>query len=163
MDQEQLFLAAVRENRDKMFRIAMSLLHVPADAEDAVSSAVEATWKHFHTIRNPEAISAYLVRSAINAAKSELRRRKPRVPLESVEHLLVSDTGSDPLFEYICGLEEKYRLPLVLRMQEKMTDHEIAAALHIPRGTVSTRINRALKILKEQMTKEDTDCAVQCC
>ena len=159
MDQEQLFLAAVRENRDKMFRIAMSLLHAGADAEDAV----EATWKHFHTIRNPEAISAYLVRSVINISKSELRRRKPRVPLESVEHLLVSDTGSDPLFEYICGLEEKYRLPLVLRMQEKMTDREIAAALHIPRGTVSTRINRALKILKEQMTKEDMDCAVQCC
>lgn len=163
MDQEKTFLAAVRENRDKMFRIAMSLLHAPADAEDAVSSAVESTWKHLHAIRNPEAVSAYLVRSVINTAKSELRRRKPRVPLENVEHLLASDTGSDPLFEYICGLEEKYRLPLVLRMQEKMTDREIAAALHIPRGTVSTRINRALKILKEQMTKEDMDCAVQCC
>ncbi len=163
MDQEKTFLAAVRENRDKMFRIAMSLLHAPADAEDAVSSAVESTWKHLHAIRNPEAVSAYLVRSVINTSKSELRRRKPRVPLENVEHLLVSDTGTDPLFEYICGLEEKYRLPLVLRMQEKMTDREIAAALHIPRGTVSTRINRALKILKEQMTKEDMDCAVQCC
>ena len=41
MDQEKIFLDAVRENRDKMFRIAMSLLHVPADAEDAVSAAVE--------------------------------------------------------------------------------------------------------------------------
>ena len=144
MDQEKTFLAAVRENRDKMFRIAMSLLHVPADAEDAVSSAVESTWRHFHTIRNSEAVSAYLVRSTINAAKSELRRRKPSVPMESVEHMLVSEEEKDPLFEYICGLEDKLRLPLILR---------------IPRGTVSTRINRALKILREQMTKEDASYA----
>lgn len=159
MDQEKTFLAAVRENRDKMFRIAMSLLHVPADAEDAVSSAVESTWRHFHTIRNSEAVSAYLVRSTINAAKSELRRRKPSVPMESVEHMLVSEEEKDPLFEYICGLEDKLRLPLILRMQERMTEQEIAAALRIPRGTVSTRINRALKILREQMTKEDASYA----
>ena len=159
MDQEKTFLAAVRENRDKMFRIAMSLLHVPADAEDAVSSAVESTWRHFHTIRNSEAVSAYLVRSTINAAKSELRRRKPSVPMESVEHMLVSEEEKDPLFEYICGLEDKLRLPLILRMQERMSEQEIAAALRIPRGTVSTRINRALKILREQMTKEDASYA----
>lgn len=159
MDQEKTFLAAVRENRDKMFRIAMSLLHVPADAEDAVSSAVESTWRHFHTIRNSEAVSDYLVRSTINAAKSELRRRKPSVPMESVEHMLVSEEEKDPLFEYICGLEDKLRLPLILRMQERMSEQEIAAALRIPRGTVSTRINRALKILREQMTKEDASYA----
>ncbi len=159
MDQEKTFLAAVRENRDKMFRIAMSLLHAPADAEDAVSSAVESTWRHFHTIRNPEAVSAYLVRSTINAAKSELRRRKPSVPMESVEHMLVSEREKDPLFEYICGLEDKLRLPLILRMQERMTEQEIASALRLPRGTVSSRIQRALKILREQMTKEDASYA----
>ena len=153
-DQERLFLGTVRENRDKMFRIAMSLLHAGADAEDAVSAAVEATWKHFHEIRDPKAVAGYLVRSAINAAKDELRRRKRTVPLESVEDTLAAENRNDLLFEYICGLEEKYRLPLILRMQEQMTEKEIAAALRIPRGTVSTRLKRALNILKEQMTKE---------
>ena len=156
MDQEKLFLETVRENRDRMFRIAMSLLHAGADAEDAVSAAVEATWKHFHSIRNPEALSAYMTRSVVNAAKDELRRRKRTVPLETVEQTLTAEDRQDPLFEYICELEEKYRLPLILRMQERMTEKEIAAALRIPRGTVSTRINRALTILKEQMSKEET-------
>ena len=156
MDQEKLFLETVRENRDRMFRIAMSLLHAGADAEDAVSAAVEATWKHFHSIRNPEALSAYMTRSVVNAARDELRRRKRTVPLETVEQTLTAEDRQDPLFEYICELEEKYRLPLILRMQERMTEKEIAAALRIPRGTVSTRINRALAILKEQMSKEET-------
>ena len=35
-----------------------------------------------------------------------------------------------------------------------MTEQEISAALRIPRGTVSTRIRHALKVLKEQMEKE---------
>ena len=76
MDQEKTFLAAVRENRDKMFRIAMSLLHVPADAEDAVSSAVESTWRHFHTIRNSEAVSGaqYHQRGKERAAAQETER-----------------------------------------------------------------------------------------
>ena len=156
MDQEKLFLETVRENRDRMFRIAMSLLHAGADAEDAVSAAVEATWKHFHSIRNPEALSAYMTRSVVNAARDELRRRKRTVPLETVEQTLTAEDRTDPLFEYICELEEKYRLPLILRIQERMTEKEIAAALRIPRGTVSTRINRALTILKEQMSKEET-------
>ena len=154
MDQEKLFLEAVRNNREKMFRIAMSLLHVPADAEDAVSAAVESTWKHFHGIRNPEALSAYLVRSAVNAARDELRRRKRNVPLDSVDRTLAAEDPGDPVYWYIRGLDEKYRLPLVLRFQEQMTEQEIAAALRLPRGTVSTRIRHALAVLKEQMEKE---------
>ena len=134
----------------------MSLLHAGADAEDAVSAAVEKTWKHFHGIRNPEALAAYMIRSVINAAKDELRRRKRTVPLESAGET-PAENGQDRLFLYICGLEEKLRLPLVLKMRERMTEEEIAAALRIPRGTVSSRIRRALDILREEMTKGDAE------
>ena len=64
------------------------------------------------------------------------------------------EKNGDRLFEYICGLEDKYRIPLILKMQERMTEQEIASVLRIPRGTVSSRIKHALKILKDQMTKE---------
>ena len=155
-EQEKVFLETVRENRDRMFRIAMSMLHAAANAEDAVSAAVESTWKHLHSIRNPEALSSYLVRSAVNAARDELRRRKRTVPLEDIEQTPVPANRDDPLFEYVCGLEEKYRLPLILKMQERMTEQEIASALRIPRGTVSSRIGHALKILKEELSREET-------
>ena len=155
MDREKLFLETVRENRDRMFRVAAGLLHSGADAEDAVSAAVENAWNHLGRIRNPEALAAYLVRCTVNAAKNELRRRSRLVPLDSVPESGLADSRDDRLFEYICGLEEKYRLPLLLKMQERMTEAEIASVLRVPRGTVSTRINRALAILKEQMTKED--------
>ena len=154
MDQERHFLDTVRKNRDRMYRVAMSYLHTGADAEDAVSAAVEAAWTHFWKLRNPDALGPYLIRCVINASKNELRRRKRLVPLDSVQESLITEKTGDLLFEYICGLEDKYRIPLILRMQERMTEKEIAEVLRIPRGTVSTRISRALNELKKQMAKE---------
>lgn len=154
MDQERHFLDTVRKNRDRMYRVAMSYLHTGADAEDAVSAAVEAAWTHFWKLRNPDALGPYLIRCVINASKNELRRRKRLVPLDSVKESLITDRTGDLLFEYICGLEDKYRIPLILKMQERMTEKEIAEVLRVPRGTVSTRISRALNELKKQMAKE---------
>ena len=154
MDQERHFLDTVRKNRDRMYRVAMSYLHTGADAEDAVSAAVEAAWTHFWKLRNPDALGPYLIRCVINASKNELRRRKRLVPLDSVKESLITDRTGDLLFEYICGLEDKYRIPLILRMQERMTEKEIAEVLRVPRGTVSTRISRTLNELRKQMAKE---------
>ena len=154
MDQERHFLDTVRKNRDRMYRVAMSYLHTGADAEDAVSAAVEAAWTHFWKLRNPDALGPYLIRCVINASKNELRRRKRLVPLDSVQESLITDKTGDLLFEYICGLEDKYRIPLILKMQERMTEKEIAEVLRVPRGTVSTRISRAVKELKKQMARE---------
>ena len=154
MDQERHFLDTVRKNRDRMYRVAMSYLHTGADAEDAVSAAVEAAWTHFWKLRNPDALGPYLIRCVINASKNELRRRKRLVPLDSVKESLITDRTGDLLFEYICGLEGKYRIPLILKMQERMTEKEIAEVLRVPRGTVSTRISRALNELRKQMAKE---------
>ena len=65
-----------------------------------------------------------------------------------------AEKSGDLLFDYICGLEDKYRIPLILKMQERMTEREIASVLRLPRGTVSTRIGHALKILRENLEKE---------
>ena len=154
MDREGHFLETVRKTRNRMYRVAVSYLHTEADAEDAVSAAIESAWNHLGQIRNPEVLGTYLVRCVINSAKNELRRRKRLVPLEAVPENLTVEKNGDRLFEYICGLEDKYRIPLILKMQERMTEQEIASVLRIPRGTVSSRIKHALKILKDQMTKE---------
>ena len=154
MDLERHFLETVRENRNRMYRVAMSFLHAEADAEDAVSAAIESAWNRLGQIRNPDALGAYLVRCVVNCSRDELRRRKKFVPLEAAAENPAAEKSGDLLFDYICGLEDKYRIPLILKMQERMTEKEIASALRLPRGTVSTRIGHALKILKENLAKE---------
>ena len=141
MDRERHFLETVRENRDRMFRVAMGFL-------------LESAWNHLALIRNPDALGAYLVRCVVNSSKNELRRRKKFVPLDAVPENRAAEKSGDLLFDYICGLEDKYRIPLILKMQERMTEKEIASVFRIPRGTVSTRIGHALKILRENLEKE---------
>jgi len=43
---EQAFVDTVQAKSHQLYRIAMSLLHSSQDAEDAVSDAIEATWKN---------------------------------------------------------------------------------------------------------------------
>ena len=152
---EEFFVETVRARRQSLYRIAFHILHAEADAEDAVSAAVENTWRHLARIRTMEAVPAYLMRSVVNAAHDELRRRKRLTSLKPMEDVLEAPEGKKGIGEYVSGLEEKYRLPLLLKFDEELQEKEIAMILHIPRGTVSSRISRALKILREEMSKEE--------
>lgn len=152
---ERYFVETVRQKRRLMYHVALGLLHAEADAEDAVSAAVEASFRRLHRLRRREALPAYLVKSAINAARDELRRRKKAgLPEEALATVAAPQDGS-PIAHYVSGLPEKYRLPVLLKFGEDMTETEIAQALNIPRGTVSSRISRALNLLREELRKEE--------
>lgn len=56
---------------------------------------------------------------------------------------------------YLSALDDKYRIPLMLRYSENQPNTEIAKILHLPTGTVSSRIARGLNILRNQMEKEE--------
>ena len=148
------FTETVQEKRELLYRVAFGITHSGADAEDAVSSAVESTWKRLERLRNPDALPAYLMKSTINAARGELRRRKHTVALETVENTLAAEGADEGIADLVQGLKEKYRLPLLLKYQEDLPEKEIALLLHIPRGTVSSRISRGLEMLRIEMREE---------
>ena len=152
---EQLFIEAVKARRQAMWRVAYRILHSDADAEDAVSSAVESVWKYLPRIRTREALPAYLMRSVINAAHDELRKRRHTTPIEPLENILEAPKAERGIADYLTALDEKYRLPLLLKFDEEMQEKEIAAVLHIPRGTVSSRIARGLEMIRKEMKKEE--------
>ena len=94
------------------------------------------------------------MRSVINAAHDELRRRKRTTPIEPLENVLEAPKAERGIADYLTALDEKYRLPLLLKYDEEMQEKEIAAALHLPRGTVSSRIARGLEMIRKEMEKE---------
>ena len=59
---ENAFVAAVRLNRHRLYRVALSILRSPADAEDAVSTATEQTWKALPRIQDEDRLPVYLMR-----------------------------------------------------------------------------------------------------
>ena len=51
------------------------------------------------------------------------------------------------------GLDKKYRVTLMLHYYEGYSIREIARIMDVPEKTVSTRLARGRKILKELMTE----------
>ena len=115
---EQAFVDTVQAKSHQLYRIAMSLLHSSQDAEDAVSDAIEATWKNLWRIRNEAVIPSYLIRCTINAAKMELRQRRRTEPIEPYQEFLIAPENGDSIADYFAGIKEKDQLLLILKYQE---------------------------------------------
>ena len=153
--QKTQFIEAVTGTKHAMYRVALMMLRRPADAEDAVSEAVEAAWRNLEKVRDLDALPAYLLKSTINAAHKALRGWKRESTTEHLETLLPSAHPETPVWMYLGGMKEKYSLPLLLRYSEGLSDQEIAGILRLPRGTIASRLSRGLKMLKQELDREE--------
>ena len=88
----------------------------------------------------------------INECRAVLRQRARYAPLEAeIAEDEAAPEGGGELYEAVMGLDEKYRLPVVLHYIEGFKTAEIAAMLRLPEGTVKTRLRRAREILREEL------------
>lgn len=149
------FAQAATGCRAAMYRVALGMLRSEADAEDAVSSAVVAAWTHMHRLRDPGALPGYLMTCTVNACHAALRRRKRERCAEDMEIYGPKEENPDSVWSYVHHLPEKYRLPLLLRYGEDWKPTEIAATLHLPKGTVTARLSRGLKMLRKELQEEE--------
>ncbi|MBR3929432.1 MAG: sigma-70 family RNA polymerase sigma factor [Clostridia bacterium] len=152
-NRKRLFVKAVHAKKAGMYRVALVILKSSADAEDACADAIEITLRHLDSIRDDGAINAYLMRCTVNACHAILKKRRKEVPQEDFEAILPPVFMDSPVWMYLSGLDEKYSVPIAMKFSENMTTKEIAEILRLTQGTVSTRISRGLKLLKDQMER----------
>ena len=150
---KELFARTVREREKALYRVAFVMLRNTADAEDAVAEGAEAAYRRLDYLRDERALPAYLMRCTVNACHNVLRRKKREVVVEACEIYMPATYPELPVWTYLMGLEQKYRVPIAMRYGEDMSIQEIAQALRIPQGTVSTRISRGLKLLRSQLER----------
>ena len=84
-----------------------------------------------------------------------------QIPLvqEMMGYFLVPVTRGQKCFVIVGeGGAGKSQLLLVLKYQENLREADIASILHMPRGTVSSRINTLLKKIREDMNGEGKSC-----
>jgi RNA polymerase sigma-70 factor (ECF subfamily) len=154
---EQRFIAAVREHRTAMFRLARSMLRKDWDAEDAVSEAMEKAWHRIHSLRDWNSARPWLLRITYRCCLEIQKKRNQELPLEDASLQLMAGgyTDETPLWIYLEALPEKGRVVMHLRYAEGLPIQEIAKVLRLPRGTVSARISRATKQLRNMIEKEE--------
>ena len=155
-ERDAWFVQAVRAHRAAMYRVALSMLHERADAEDAVSEATMQAYAHLGSLRARENARAWLMRITINACHAALRRRKREAVREiGEEELVAQPQESTPLWALVAQLPPKYGCVLQMFYGEDMRVEEIARALRLPKGTVSSRISRGRRLLRALLEKEE--------
>ena len=153
---QETFARLVKQAERTLYRVAMSYTANEADAADAVQEALLRAWNRRHTLREEALFATWLTRIVINECKTLLRRRRRSFPTaklpEKTEHPCEDGWIRDMLF----ALPSKERVPLMLHALEGYTFKEIAQMLHLPLGTVKTRVARARHKLKLEVL-DDAD------
>jgi RNA polymerase sigma-70 factor (ECF subfamily) len=149
------FEQTVLPHLDAAFNYARWLTRNDADAEDVVQDAFLRAMRYFGSFRDDDA-RAWLFAIVRNAWYSRVSRRSPAgeaVPLEfggdpadaapGPEALLLQKDTASRVRAAIEQLPVPFREVIVLREIEGLSYKEIADVVHVPLGTVMSRLARA--------------------
>lgn len=142
-----------------VYQICLMLLKNVPDAEDATQNVFRKVMEQDKPFRDPEHEKAWLIVTARNECRDQLkhwwrRNRESETALLQVSSQQPEDSG---LKELIWELPEQDRLVLYLYYYQGYTAQEIAELLGKNPSTVRTWLVRARKKLKLRMEAEGYD------
>ena len=133
-----------------MFLLANSIVNNYHDAEDVVAETILTAYEKIHTLRDEEKFKSWLMQILVNNAKKEIKKQNKYFFTNEIEkYFPQEDTFTKKVWEYIFSLEDDLRVAVVLHYYQGFQVKEIAKMLHIPPGTVKSRLFRARNELKK--------------
>ncbi len=145
-----------------LVRTAMMLVGDKPTAEDVVQDAFVGLYRALPRLRGADKALAYLRASVVNGCRSvhRARQRASGRPVQhapevwSAESAAMAREESRLAMQAIARLPARAREVLALRYYLDLPDAEIAAALGISRGSVSSTASRALAALARELQGE---------
>ena len=139
-------------------------------AEDLAQECFVRAFVALENLKNPASFSAWVLSMAHNACIDYLRGKSRTVSLESHTEkdsqgqILLEDPRERPVVEQLAQAEirdrilaaidalgDEYRATLLLRHVSGMSCEEIAETLGVSLGTITSRLSRAHKLLRERL------------
>jgi len=152
---EQSFAALCDLMKTKLFRTAKGILGDESLALDAVSEAVFRAYKNIKKLREPKYVQTWFVRIVLNIANDYYRRRKHEITTETIPEGMYYDNHSELYFnQMIESLPLDLRQIISLKYYSGYKLCEISEILNVPEGTVKSRLNRALNLLRLEVSDE---------
>src|SRR5271168_2647658 len=147
------------------YRVALGVLHNPAEAEDVAQEAMLRAYRNFHRLRDRERFRGWLVRATFRLALDRIRSKNRRErheydatratineqPEGSVENMVASREFERQVAQALDALPEKLRIVMVLAAIEGYNTREVAKLAGVPEGTVKSRLFLARKKLAESL------------
>lgn len=161
------FETIFQDYRRMVFKTAYLMTGRKEEAEDILQEVFVSVWRSRNTF-NPKKgkLTTWIYRITVNQCLSRRRKKKPALlsleeksidlpdmkPEEQPEEVLVTKLEYERLMKAMNALDSKHRSVLILRYFNDLSYNEIAQVIGVPLGTVKSRINHALKSLREQLS-----------
>lgn len=164
------FNALVLHYQDSVFNTALRILGDEDLASDATQEAFLSAFRSITSFRGGS-FKAWLMRTVTNACYDELRRqkRRPSVPLEpesddgeeidsprwladpnmSPEQKAEADEVEHAIQHCLNNLPVEFKTVVIMADIQGMDYSEVAIAVHVPLGTIKSRLARARLRLRE--------------
>ena len=146
---KQTFQSNVLSVEDMLYRISKSICFYESDCEDAVQQAILNAYAKIDTLREEKYFRTWITRILINECY-RLNKQKFR-EVTFAEYALTNEAKEDNysfVFTEIMKLPPKIRIVVQLHYVEDYSVSEIASILHIPTGTVKSRLSQGRAKLK---------------
>lgn len=146
---KETFTKLVLESEKTLYRVSMSMLKNESDCEDAVQTAILTAYEKLGTLKNENFFKTWLVRILINVCNKQLNERKRFVDIQ--EYMETSTVTTEINIDVKIALRQlpvKIREVVVLYYMEDFSVKEIKNILHIPEGTVKSRLSKGRELLK---------------
>ena len=152
---EEYFVALCNVLKKKLYRTAKGILSNEALALDAVSETIYRAFKGIKRLREPKYAETWFIRIVLNAANDFYKKQKHEIIMENVPEGIHYDKHSELDFaQMIESLKPELREIISLKYYSDYTLNEISKILNIPEGTVKSRLNKALNLLRLEVLYE---------
>ena len=139
-----------------LYRMALYTLGDPQDAEDMVAETFLEAWKGIHNLRETDRFRQWMLRILSVRCKRRVARyiqEKGNIDIDDYVEEGVPDTGGPraEVRDAMARLAPDERQIVLLSVLEGYTMREIAGMLGLPQGTVSSKLHRTLKKLRQML------------
>jgi RNA polymerase sigma-70 factor, ECF subfamily len=148
----------VREYEAGVFRLALSVLGDPAEAQEVTQETFLSALRALPSYQEKKSFKAWLYTIALNHSRSHLRKRKVIERLRSTltavfqietekqaspEETALQNEKELAIWRSLNQLDERHRLVVILRYFHELPVAEIAEILSISEGTIHSRLHSA--------------------
>jgi RNA polymerase sigma factor (sigma-70 family) len=161
---ERQYQSLCEEYEGSLFRLASSYEPAPDVREDLLQEIRLALWKALPTFRGECSLRTFVFRVAHNRGLTHVWRRRIHTRFSEDLPEAVGDPRPDPeanairsadhtsLMKAIRRLPIAYRQAITMALEE-LPQCEIAAVLGISENNVAVRLNRARKLLRQELVQ----------
>jgi RNA polymerase sigma-70 factor (ECF subfamily) len=155
---EAAFEEIVTRHRRVVYLMALRLLGRHEDADEAAQRAFVRAWKGRRRFRGDASVQTWLVRIALNVAKTMQAGRRPCEPADWLEHVADGAADSEQRLRQrdlrrlvrhsVSALPPRQREAVLLKVFSELTYREAAEAMQLTEGAVKAHLHQAVSNLR---------------